>query len=225
MSSSPERESHANEQYFSAAPASEDERRSMDVTVRGYDAHVEVSNGVFSGHRVDLGTSVLLKRAPELPETGDFLDLGCGWGPIALAMAMESPDAHVWAVDVNERALDLTAANAKANDCANITVTQVDEASKPLTTQPDFATALSDDVQFDVIWSNPPIRVGKETLHTLLMTWLPRLKTSGEAYLVVQKNLGSDSLINWLDETLGSDFTVEKYASAKGYRIIRVARG
>ena len=103
------------EQYFSAEPASKDVRRTLNVTLRGHEATAQVSNGVFSGSRVDLGTSVLLKHAPEPPLTGDFLDLGCGWGPIALTLAFESPEANVWAVDVNERAVDLTHANAQAN--------------------------------------------------------------------------------------------------------------
>ena len=104
-----------SEQYFSAAPASQDARRMLHVTLRGFEAAMETSNGVFSGSRLDLGTSVLLRHAPELPEHGTFLDLGCGWGPVAVAMAQESPEADVWAVDVNERALDLTAGNARRN--------------------------------------------------------------------------------------------------------------
>ena len=132
---------------------------------------VEVSNGVFSGSRVDLGTSVLLKHAPEPPLTGDFLDLACGWGPIALTLAFESPEANVWAVDVNERAVDLTHANAQANGHTNIHTAQVDESSTPLPAenQPAFCETVPSDLTFDVIWSNPPIRVGKEALHTLLM--------------------------------------------------------
>ena len=199
------------EQYFSAEPASKDVRRTLNVTLRGHEATAEVSNGVFSGSRVDLGTSVLLKHAPEPPLTGDFLDLGCGWGPIALTLAFESPEANVWAVDVNERALDLTHANAQANGHTNIH-----------TAQPAFCETVPSDLTFDVIWSNPPIRVGKEALHTLLMAWLPKLKVGGAAYLVVQKNLGSDSLIPWLDDALGEGFTASKYASSKGFRIIEV---
>ena len=197
------------EQYFSAEPASKDVRRTLNVTLRGHEATAQVSNGVFSGSRVDLGTSVLLKHAPEPPLTGDFLDLGCGWGPIALTLAFESPEANVWAVDVNERAVDLT---------------QVDESSTPLPAenQPAFCETVPSDLTFDVIWSNPPIRVGKEALHTLLMAWLPKLKVGGAAYLVVQKNLGSDSLIPWLDDALGEGFTASKYASSKGFRIIEV---
>jgi len=150
--------------------------------------------------------------------------LGCGWGPIALTLAFESPEANVWAVDVNERAVDLTHANAQANGHTNIHTAQVDESSTPLPAenQPAFCETVPSDLTFDVIWSNPPIRVGKEALHTLLMAWLPKLKVGGAAYLVVQKNLGSDSLIPWLDDALGEGFTASKYASSKGFRIIEV---
>ena len=114
------RDGNATEQYFAAEPSSEDVRRRMKVTLRGQDAVVEVSNGVFSGSRLDLGTSVLLREVPEPPETGTLLDLGCGWGPVSLALAVASPKADVGAVDVNERALDLTRANAKSNGCEHI---------------------------------------------------------------------------------------------------------
>ncbi|PST48141.1 MFS transporter [Bifidobacterium callitrichos] len=214
------------EQYFSADPSSKDVRRTLRVTLRGHEATAQVSNGVFSASRVDLGTSVLLRHAPEPPRTGDLLDLGCGWGPIALALALESPEARVTAVDVNERALDLTRVNAEANGCANVYVTQTDESGAPLPAagQPTGCEPVDDDAAFDAIWSNPPIRIGKEALHTLLMTWLPRLKPDGAAYLVVQRNLGSDSLIPWLADALGEGFAVSKYASSKGFRIIEVLR-
>lgn len=213
------------EQYFAAEPSSKDVRRTMHVTLRGHEADVETSNGVFSGSRVDLGTSVLLRQAPEPPETGDLLDLGCGWGPVALALGAESPEARVWAVDVNERALELTASNARRNGAANVRVTATDAQSAPLAVQPlDVCEAMPDGLTFDVIWSNPPIRIGKEALHTLLMTWLPRLKEGGAAYLVVQRNLGSDSLIPWLADSLGERYAVGKYASSKGFRIIEVLR-
>lgn len=207
------------EQYFSADPSSKDVRRTLHVQLRGRDTDVEVSNGVFSGSRLDLGTSVLLKQAPEPPEHGNLLDLGCGWGPIALSLAFASPEATVWAADVNERALELTELNAKRNGCGNVRVIRTDADAKPVD-----PTALSPDLTFDAIWSNPPIRIGKEALHTMLMNWLPRLSTDGVAYLVVQKNLGADSLINWLADALGDGYAVSKYHSAKGFRVIEVAR-
>ena len=198
------------EQYFAADPQSKDVRKRLHVVLRGNEADVEVSNGVFSGNRVDLGTSVLLRQAPEPPEEGTFLDLGCGWGPIALALGFASPKTDIWALDVNERALDLTRRNAELNGVRNVHTVTADE--------------IPSDVTFDLIWSNPPIRVGKDVLHELLMTWLPRLNAGGAAYLVVQKNLGSDSLIPWLATQLGDGYEVSKYASSKGFRVIEVMK-
>jgi len=206
----------SGEQYFSAEPSSIDERRTLHVTLRDNDVTVQVSNGVFSTSRLDLGTSVLLKHAPKLPELGKFLDIGCGWGPISIALGLESPNAEIFAVDVNERALELTELNAKNVGLKHIHTSLVDNALKENNTL-EFNN-------FDIIWSNPPIRVGKEILHNILLTWIPRLKLGGAAYLVVQKNLGSDSLITWLAENLGESYSVEKYASSKGYRVIEVLK-
>lgn len=206
----------SGEQYFSAEPSSIDERRTLHVTLRDNDVTVQVSNGVFSASRLDLGTSVLLKHAPELPKSGKFLDIGCGWGPISIALGLESPNAEIFAVDVNERALELTELNAKNVGLKHIHTSLVDNALKENNTL-EFNN-------FDIIWSNPPIRVGKEILHNILLTWIPRLKLGGAAYLVVQKNLGSDSLITWLAENLDESYSVEKYASSKGYRVIEVLK-
>ncbi|WP_246165665.1 class I SAM-dependent methyltransferase [Bifidobacterium canis] len=205
---SDERAKNANEQYFSASPSSKDVRKQLEITLRDHPVTVETSNGVFSAHRVDLGTSVLLRHAPMPPLEGTFLDLGCGWGAISLALALESPDATVYAVDVNERAIELTRHNAQVNGCGNI--------------HAGTAAEVPESARFDVIWSNPPIRIGKDALHELLMEWLPRLAADGHAYLVVQRNLGSDSLIKWLAENLGEGYDVSKYASSKGYRVIDV---
>lgn len=203
----------SGEQYFSTNPNSLDLRRTLQVDLRGKEVSVQVSNGVFSSSKLDLGTAVLLKHAPQPPENGRFFDIGCGWGAISLALGFESPNAQIYAVDVNERALELTNINAKNAGLNNIHTYLVEDALKE--------DELKD---IDLIWSNPPIRVGKDVLHNILLTWLPRLKVGGAAYLVVQKNLGSDSLIPWLSKNLGEDFSVEKYASSKGYRIIEVLR-
>ena len=128
------------EQYFAAEPTSEDVRRRLHIMLRDHTADVEVSNGVFSGNRLDLGTSVLLKRVPEPAQEGTFLDLGCGWGPIALTMAFESPKADVWALDVNERALELTKRNAEINGIGTIHAATADE--------------IPHDLTFDLIWSH-----------------------------------------------------------------------
>jgi 16S rRNA G1207 methylase RsmC len=203
-----------SEHYFTEQPSSERERRRIDLRLRGHDVSVWTEGGVFSHERVDLGTRVLLREAPDLPPTGELLDLGCGWGPVALAMALDSPDAAVWAVDVNSRALALTADNATALGLPRVRATAPDDVPADLT--------------FDVIWSNPPIRIGKDALHALLLQWLPRLSPGGAAYLVVQRNLGADSLHAWLTETLDElepdGYAVRRLGSAKGYRVLEVRR-
>lgn len=193
--------------YFSAEPAGVGERRSLDLTLAGRAVTVAVAGGVFSPGGLDKGTAVLLGSAPTPPPEGTFLDLGCGWGPVALTMAMLSPDADVWAVDVNERALALTRDNAVALGLDRVRAVTPDEVPA--------------DVRFDLIWSNPPIRVGKAALHDLLRTWLPRLAPGGTAYLVVSKNLGADSLQRWIGAELGLECRRE--SSSKGFRILVVS--
>lgn len=139
----------------------------------------------------------------------------------------ESPEANIWAVDVNEHTVDLVRANAQASGHTSTHTAQVDEssASLPAENQPAFCETIPNDLTFDMIWSNPPIRVGEEALCTLLMAWLPKLRVGGAVYLVVQKNLDSDSLVPWLDDALGEGFTTSKYVSSKGFRIIEVRHG
>lgn len=198
-----------NDHYFTARPASPDERRVRTVTLAGRELDVETAGGVFSPDHVDLGTEVLLRSVPAPPEHGDLLDLGCGWGPIALSLALASPSARVWAVDVNERALDLVRRNAERLGCTNV-----------VAVAPDDVPA---DVRFAAVWSNPPIRVGKPELHALLLRWLPRLSPGAAAHLVVAKNLGADSLQRWVAEQLGTSADVERVATAKGFRVVRVS--
>lgn len=201
----------SHDHYFTAEPASPAQQRVMTVRLAGREVSVRTAGGVFSPDAVDKGTAVLLREVPTPPLSGTLLDLGCGWGPIALTLAMASPEATVYAVDVNERSLDLTRTNATSLGLSHVVATQPD--------------GIPDDVRFDAIWSNPPIRVGKAALHAMLQHWLPRLAPGGVAYLVVQKNLGSDSLQRWLGEQLDPEaFAVTRFASDKGFRVIEVRR-
>jgi len=174
------------------------------LPVAGRTLQLVTDAGVFSRVRLDPGTSVLLEVIPPPPAAGDLLDAGCGYGPIALSMAVQAPDAVVWAVDVNERARALCAANAAAAGAANVRVLAPDEVPAG--------------VRFARIASNPPVRVGKEVLHDLLQRWLGRLRPDGEAYLVVQKHLGSDSLQRWLIE---QGWPTDRVASRRGFRVLR----
>jgi 16S rRNA G1207 methylase RsmC len=179
--------------------------RNVTWSTHGVTVSADSDRGVFSYGHLDRGTQVLFDLAPPPPPSGTFLDVGCGWGAIALTLACLAPAAKVYAVDVNPRAIDLTATNAKRLGLDNVHVSQPDDVHPGIT--------------FDLIWSNPPIRVGKETLHSILDSWLNRLSPNGEAYLVVQKNLGSDSLADWIRE---HGFRVERIGSRKGFRVLHV---
>ena len=196
-----------SEHYFSQTPGSELRPRTIHVRLAGADRELVTAGGVFSPDRIDAGTQVLLGSVPAPPPGGNLLDLGCGWGPIALTLASESPHAKVWAVDVNERALDLVRANAEKMSITNVNAVLPDD--------------VPDDVSFTTIWSNPPIRVGKNELHGMLERWLPRLEIGSDAWLVVQRNLGSDSLHRWLQARFPEDFSVVRAATNKGYRVLR----
>jgi len=200
--------------YFTAEPASPAERRQLRVFLAGQEVTVETAPGIFCPDRVDIGTAVLLREAPAPPPIGNLLDIGSGWGPIALSLGLLSPDADIWAVDVNQRALGLARDNAKRLGVNNF------QAMTP--------AQVPADLRFAAIWSNPPIRVGKAALHAMLLTWLPRLAPGGTAYLVVQKNLGADSLQRWLAGELEAvepgAFSVGRYATARGFRVISARR-
>ena len=164
--------------------------------------------GVFAAAAIDPGTKLLLLESARPPRGAvDLLDLGCGYGPIALTLARRSPDATIWAIDVNQRALALCAANAAANGLTNVRAVSPD--------------AVPAEVRFAGIWSNPPIRIGKQPLHELLSSWFDRLDEDAHAWLVVQKHLGSDSLARWLEET---GWSAKRRTSRTGYRVLEVAR-
>ncbi|PZO56634.1 MAG: MFS transporter [Leifsonia xyli] len=200
----------ANDHYFSANPSSDTRERQIDVTLAGRPLTLTTAAGVFSPDGLDRGTRVLLGAVPPPAHDGALLDIGCGWGPIAITMALHSPDAQVWGVDVNERVLGLARANAEAAGTANVTIALPDDVPA--------------DLRFRTIWSNPPIRVGKDELHEILLTWLPRLEVEGDAWLVVSKDLGGDSLHKWLVGALGTGFHVARASTDKGFRVIRVRR-
>ena len=193
--------------YFDPAPVVESKPRTVHLHVGELALELKADRGVFGSRGVDLGTLVLLREAPPPPAEGEILDLGSGYGPIAIALARQAPEARIWAVDVNERAIELTRTNATAVGAVNVTAVAPDE--------------VPDGMLFDAIYSNPPVRVGKTALHELLVRWLGRLRPDGRAYLVVQRNLGADSLATWLT---AQGYEVQRLKSKKGYRILQIAR-
>jgi len=196
-----------DEHYFSADPSVAFERIPVEAEVWDTRLHLTSGSGVFAKGRLDIGTSILF-RETEPPTGGRILDIGCGYGVIGLAIAHVVPEAMVTGVDVNERAILLANENAATLDLG--------ERYRAVT--PDGVGAAE---TFDEIWSNPPIRIGKEALHELLLTWLPRLTPGGRAVMVVGKNLGADSLQRWLGE---QGYPTTRIGSAKGFRVLETRR-
>jgi 16S rRNA (guanine1207-N2)-methyltransferase len=196
-----------SQQYFAERPDAARRPGSVHIVLPDLHLELETDAGVFSPSRLDPGTRLLLETAPPPPASGDLLDLGCGYGPLALVLAARSPGARVWATDVNRRALELCARNAARAALPNVRCTVPDDPAVP--------------AAFRLIWSNPPIRIGKAALHALLTTWLGRLEPRGAAaYLVIHRHLGSDSLQRWLEE---SGRPAERIAARAGYRVLKVA--
>lgn len=195
-------EQQAPSHYFTDDPSVPSKVRQIPLHLPDLSLDLDVDRGVFSASKIDPGTRVLLVEAAQPGPAKTILDLGCGYGPIACAVAKRSPEAEVWAVDVNERARDLCARNAERLGF-NIKVRSPED--------------VPDDIRFDLIVSNPSIRIGKKNLHAMLTLWLDRLSPEGHAELVVQKHLGSDSLHRWLDE---QGWATTRLTSRNSYRVL-----
>ncbi len=202
----PERADH----YFTSDPNTPSAPQTIELVLpEGRLVRLTTDRGTFSPDRIDDGTQALLAEGPPVPTAGVLADVGCGYGPITVALALRGgPEVVVWAIEVNERARDLCRANAEANGVgAQVRVVAPEEVPA--------------DLIVDQFWSNPPIRIGKAALHDLLTTWLDRLAPgTGTAELVVQKHLGADSLTRWL---VDEGWATERTASRAGYRILHVA--
>jgi 16S rRNA (guanine1207-N2)-methyltransferase len=195
-----------HQHYFDAHPQAAHRPGRIRVVLPDVYLELDTDSGMFSPGRLDPGTRFLLESGPLPPASGDLLDLGCGYGPIALALAVRSPGATVWAVDVNARALSLCAANASRAGLVNVRAVTPDDPAVPLS--------------FAGIWSNPPVRIGKSALHALLLHWLPRLAPGAGATLVMGRNLGADSLHAWLER---EGWSVARLAARSGYRLLGIS--
>jgi len=193
--------------YFAEDPSVQSQPGSVTLNLPDLSVELTTDSGVFGRSGVDPGTKLLLSAGPEqVPADRNLLDLGCGYGPIAVALAKRNPDATIWAVDINARARQLCHDNAVRADLTNVAVIAPDE--------------FDSSIGIDRIWSNPPIRIGKKALRELLTVWLDRLIPAGTAHLVVQKHLGSDSLHRWLEQ---SGWPTSRRRSQSAYRLLDVS--
>ena len=193
--------------YFDQNPKSASNRQKVEVELGGRTISVFTDSGVFSSQGVDKGTQILLNLSEFVAPEGKIMDLGSGWGAISIHLALVNPALQIVAVEVNSRAVDLLNSNTRELGLSAVTTRVLDEI------EPN---------SIDQIWSNPPIRIGKNALHELLIDAFSKLKPKGEAFLVVQKHLGADSLAKWMEQEQGHG--VEKIENSKGFRVFKVTK-
>jgi 16S rRNA G1207 methylase RsmC len=203
-----------SDHYFAADPSVPFGREPLSCEVWGHRLDLVSGSGVYSRGRLDIGTSVLF-RETEPPAPGLVLDLGTGYGVIGLAVAaawradgVPSGEGSVTGVEVNQRAVLLANENAERLGLADRFNAVAPEE-------------VPDDAAYDEIWSNPPIRIGKQALHELLLHWFARLAPDSRAVMVVGKNLGGDSLQAWLT---AQGYPTTRLGSAKGFRVLESRR-
>lgn len=196
-----------NDHYYTQTPTSQSRPATAIFTYRGHDFALQSDAGVFSRGELDSGTRILLSALPDAL-AGRVLDLGCGWGPVGVALGTLYPACHIVFADVNERALALSAQNAQA--CG---------------VQGDFVQSdgfEKIDGLFDYIITNPPIRAGKETIYRMFADSAAHLTPDGALYLVIRKQQGAPSAIKYLNTLFSETQVIEK---SGGYWVIRCSNG
>ncbi|AKU26843.1 class I SAM-dependent methyltransferase [Anoxybacillus geothermalis] len=198
-----------SEHYYSAAPTSERNPQTWTFTLRGHEFRFTTDSGVFSKRGVDFGTQLLIETFEEPEVAGDLLDVGCGYGPIGLALAKSFPNRLVQMIDVNERALELARENKRANHIDNVRIYQSDLFSEV------------GEQRFAAVVTNPPIRAGKRVVHAIFEQSRDHLLDGGELWVVIQKKQGAPSALEKLKELFPF---VEVASKKKGYYIIKAKK-
>lgn len=200
--------------YYDASPDAAHSPGSVRMEVAGRQFTLHTDSGVFSKGHIDRGTRLMIEAMERgsltLPVTGTVCDLGCGYGPLGLAAAALAPKAHVYMVDVNERAAALAAQNARENGLHNTTV----RAGNGL--------GPYGDVRFDLIVSNPPLRTGKAAVYNLLAQARAALLVGGRLAVVIRTQQGARSLAKFLEDQFGNVRELEK---GGGFRVYEATRG
>ncbi|GAE35319.1 class I SAM-dependent methyltransferase [Halalkalibacter akibai] len=198
-----------SDHYYTENPNVDSQERDWSFVLRGNKLSFYSDRGVFSKKEVDFG-SKLLTDVFSFPEVrGDILDVGCGYGPIGLSIAKTDLDRTVHMIDVNERALSLSQKNADRNQITNVQIYKSDRLENV------------DTKGFAAIVTNPPIRAGKQIVHSIFEQAQQHLTSGGELWVVIQKKQGAPSAVEKL-ETLFQE--VEVLEKKKGYYIIRAKK-
>lgn len=197
------------EHYFAERPKTPSKVKRIRAILRGREFVFETDKSVFAKDYVDMGTKRLVEKV-QLPEEGEVLDWGCGYGAIGIAIAATHPRLRVWMVDINERAVALARRNAKLNRVKNVVVLKSDGFN-----------ALPKDLKFDAIVTNPPIHAGKQVLVNLIREAFEWLKSGGSFWFVARTQHGAKTLQRITEEVFGNAECVDIHG---GYRVIAAVK-
>lgn len=150
---------------------------SFSATLHGRSMRFDATWGLFSPRGIDGGTELLLEHFSARPEDHSF-DLGCGYGPIGLALAADSPRGHVTLVDRDFLAVEYAQKNATQNRLSNVTCRLGH----------GFA-GLPPEARFDNVAANLPAKTGKEMLSVLLYDAHRHLNPGGRLCVVTVTGL------------------------------------
>ncbi|MDR7435132.1 MAG: class I SAM-dependent methyltransferase [Armatimonadota bacterium] len=200
----------AHGHYFTSHPVAPHHLVEIRTTLRGREFRFLTDRGVFSRGRVDRGTRLLIE-AMEIDPGDIVLDLGCGYGPIGLVAATLAPRGWAYLVDVNERAVDLARRNAILNGLKNVEV-RLGDGFEPV-----------QDLLFDVILTNPPIRTGKANLSRLFQEAFLHLRPGGRFYFVARTSQGAKTLASRVQEIFGNVEEVERGGGFRVYKAVHHA--
>ncbi|SFB33923.1 16S rRNA (guanine1207-N2)-methyltransferase [Lentibacillus halodurans] len=194
-----------SDHYFSQNPQSKSSPKKWNYELRGRNFTFESDYGVFSKHEVDYGTRLLIEHFEEPPAAGNILDLGCGYGPIGIAVAYSYQHRNVILADINERAITLAQKNAHHNGVTNVEFTLSDQFNQ-----------LKGNT-FAAILTNPPIRAGKRVVHQMFEASQNALLENGRLWVVIQKKQGAPSAMEKLKDLFGNVKVVDR---RKGYYLL-----
>lgn len=197
------------EHYFAEKPKTQSKVKRIRAVLKGREFVFETDRSVFAKDYVDVGTKRLIENI-QLPDDGDVLDWGCGYGVIGIVMAATKPKLRVWMVDINERAVNLAKRNAKINKVKNVKVLKSDGFS-----------ALPPELRFDAIVTNPPIHAGKKVLVQLIQDAFKWLKVGGSFWFVARTQHGAKTLQRIAEEIFGNAECVDIRG---GYRVIAATK-
>ena len=188
--------------YYEENPDSAHDIHELKVTLLGQHFSFLTDSGVFSKKMIDYGSQVLL-NAVSFEAGKTLLDLGCGYGPLGIALA-KVQGVKPTMVDVNNRALDLARKNAEKNGIsATIFQSNVYEQVEGI---------------FDYIITNPPIRAGKQIVHEMIGESITHLNSGGSLTLVIQKKQGAPSAKAKMEDVFGNATILKR---DKGYYILQ----